>query len=86
MFGIRHCIACQCGMNGSNHSDERDCQPIEFCPECQTKLWWTCGLNPLMRSRAVEAVAREHGFTRVAADFANQSEALAQRWVADFFS
>jgi archaemetzincin len=77
MFGIRHCIAYQCGMNGSNHSDERDRQPIEFCPECQAKLWWTCGLNPLTRSRALEAVAREHGFARVAADFANQSEALA---------
>ena len=39
MFGIRHCIAYQCGMNGSNHSDERDRQPLEFCPECQAKLW-----------------------------------------------
>lgn len=77
MFGVRHCIAYQCGMNGSNHSDERDRQPIEFCPECQAKLWWTCGLNPLTRSRALEAVARKHGLMRVAADFASQSEALA---------
>ena len=77
MFGIRHCVAYQCGMNGSNHSDERDRHPIEFCPECQAKLWWTCGLNPLTRSRALEAVARKHGFTRVAADFARQSEALS---------
>ena len=76
MFGIRHCIAYQCGMNGSNHSDERDRQPIEFCPECQAKLWWTCGLEPLARSRALEAVARKYAFERVAADFAKQSEAL----------
>ena len=57
MFGIRHCIAYECGMNGSNHSDERDRQPLEFCPECQPKLWWTCGLDPLERSRALDAVA-----------------------------
>jgi archaemetzincin len=34
MFGIRHCTAYECGMNGSNHSEERDRQPVEFCPEC----------------------------------------------------
>lgn len=79
MFGIRHCIAYQCGMNGSNHSDERDRQPLEFCPECQAKLWWSCNLDPLARSRALETVAREHAFERVAADFAKQSEALARR-------
>ena len=66
MFGIRHCIAYECGMNGSNHSDERDRQPLEFCPECQPKLWWTLELDPLERSRALEAVARRHGFDNVA--------------------
>jgi archaemetzincin len=77
MFGVRHCIAYQCGMNGSNHLEERDRQPLEFCPECQAKLWWTCRLDPLARSRALEAVARKHGFSRAAADFARQSEALS---------
>jgi hypothetical protein len=65
-------------MNGSNHSDERDRQPLEFCPECQAKLWWTCRLDPLARSRALEAVARKHGFTRVTEDFAKQTDALAR--------
>ena len=78
MFGIRHCIAYQCGMNGSNHSDERDRQPLEFCPECQAKLWWTCRLDPLERSRALEAVARKHGFERVTADLGKQSEILSR--------
>jgi len=76
MFGIRHCIAYQCGMNGSNHSEERDRQPLEFCPECQAKLWWTCAIDPLFRSRALEEVARKHAFEKVAADFAKQSRAL----------
>jgi len=61
---------------GSNHSDERDRQPLEFCPECQAKLWWSCGLDPLTRSRALEAVAQKHGFASVAADLAKQSKAL----------
>lgn len=77
MLGIRHCIAYQCGMNGSNHSSERDRQPLEFCPECQAKLWWTCGVDPLARSRALEAVAGKYGFERLLADFARQSKALA---------
>ena len=77
MFGIRHCIAYQCGMNGSNHSDERDRQPLEFCPECQAKLWWTCNLDPLARSRALASVARKHAFERVTADFEKQSKALS---------
>ena len=77
MFGIRHCIAYECGMNGSNHSEERDRQPLEFCPECQPKLWWTCGLDPLERSRALAAVARRHQFPYLEKAFNLQSQALA---------
>lgn len=77
MFGIRHCIAYQCGMNGSNGSSERDNQPLEFCPECQAKVWWTCGLDPLQRSRALAAVARKHGFDRLAVNLGEQSALLA---------
>jgi archaemetzincin len=77
MFGIRHCIAYQCGMNGSNHSEERDRQPLEFCPECQAKLWWTCNLDPHARSARLEAIARKHALERIAADFAKQTRALS---------
>jgi archaemetzincin len=77
MFGIRHCIAWKCGMNGSNSLEERDHQPLEFCPECQPKLWWTLGLDPLIRSRALEVIAQRHGLEPVAADLAAQSRALA---------
>jgi archaemetzincin len=79
MFGIRHCIAYQCGMNGSNNSDERDRQPLEFCPECQPKLWWTCKLDPLKRSDAIVSVARKHGFSRLAGNLQAQSNALRSR-------
>jgi archaemetzincin len=76
MFGIRHCIAYECGMNGSNNSGERDRQPLEFCPECQAKLWWTLELDPVTRSEALEAVARRHGLPKTADFFARQTEAL----------
>ena len=76
MFGIRHCIAYQCGMNGANHSAERDSQPLEFCPECQAKLWWTLQLDPVSRSRALEAASRKHGFANAAEGFARQAEVL----------
>lgn len=79
MLGIRHCTAYECGMNGSNNSDERDRQPLEFCPECQPKLWWTLKLDPLERSRALEAVARRHGFDNIAAGLAKQTAALRIR-------
>ncbi len=46
MLGIQHCTAWQCCMNGSNHLAESDDQPLEFCPECQSKLWWTCARFP----------------------------------------
>jgi archaemetzincin len=77
MFGIRHCIAYECGMNGSNHSEERDRQPLEFCPECQPKLWWTCGLDPIARSQALAAVANRHNFPVLADRFDRQSRALS---------
>jgi archaemetzincin len=79
MFGIRHCIKYKCGMNGSNHADERDRQPLEFCPECQPKLWWTLKLDPLARSRALEAVAKRHGFDNIARDLGKQSALLKIR-------
>jgi archaemetzincin len=76
MFGMRHCIAYECGMNGSNHAEERDRQPFEFCPECQPKLWWTLRLDPLERSRQLENVARKHGFDGLAGALSKQTAAL----------
>jgi archaemetzincin len=51
MLGIPHCIAYACCMNGSNHLEESDRAPLEFCPECQAKLWWTCKDDPQERYR-----------------------------------
>jgi archaemetzincin len=77
MFGMTHCIAWRCGMNGANSAEEHDRQPLEFCPECQAKLWWTLGMDPLRRSRELEWTARGHHFDAIADALAAQSHALA---------
>lgn len=46
MFGIRHCVHFQCGMNGSNSLPETDAGPLAFCPECAIKLCWATGTSP----------------------------------------
>jgi archaemetzincin len=79
MFGIPHCTAYECGMNGSNHSGERDHQPLEFCPECQPKLWWSLGLDPLARSRALARVARKYGLEPLAGAFDKEAAALSRQ-------
>jgi archaemetzincin len=77
MFGFRHCIAYECGMNGANHSDERDRQPLEFCPECQAKLWWTTRADAAKRSRKLAQVAHQHGLAAEAEGFTRQANLLS---------
>ena len=38
MFGIRHCIYYECGMNGSNHIQECETRPLYYCVVCLRKL------------------------------------------------
>jgi archaemetzincin len=40
MFGMQHCTAYECGMNGSNHLQEADRNSLCFCPECSAKVLW----------------------------------------------
>jgi archaemetzincin len=60
MFGIRHCIAYECCMNGSNHQQESDQAPLVFCVECDAKLWWACGLDIPKRAKALHEFAKKH--------------------------
>lgn len=61
MFGMRHCTAYECGMNGSNSLDESDRAPLAFCPECEAKLWWICLQNPPKRALALAEFAAREG-------------------------
>lgn len=79
MQRFRHCVAYQCGMNGSNHLDETDAAPIEFCPECQAKIWWTCEVDPADRARKLAGLAREYGWAGDAEYWTREADCLAGR-------
>ena len=63
MFGITHCIAYECGMNGSNDRAEGDLRPFWFCAEDEMKVWWAFGADPAQRYDQLIAFADAHGLT-----------------------
>jgi archaemetzincin len=73
MLGIRHCTQFECGMNGANHQDEADGQPIWFCPEDEMKIWWACCVDPARRYGRLAEVAARHALDREA-EFWGKSE------------
>lgn len=76
MFGIKHCIAYECCMNGSNHQEESDQTPLVFCAECDAKLWWACGLKPSRRAKELEKFAQEQGLESDAAQWGRIAQSL----------
>jgi archaemetzincin len=67
MFSMAHCIYYQCVMNGSNHLDEADQQPLWLCPVCLAKLCHATGANPRQRFRDLIAFAKRQGLDEEAA-------------------
>ncbi len=76
MVGIPHCTTYECGMNGSNHLEETDRRPMEFCPECQAKIWWTCRYDPILRLQRLAALARTDRLHSVAGFWEAEAEML----------
>jgi archaemetzincin len=62
MFGIAHCIWYHCLMNGSNHLEEFDGQPLHLCPVDLRKLQWSVGFDVADRYRRLLAFDTEAGF------------------------
>jgi len=48
-FGLLHCTAFECNMNGSNSLDESDGRPLFLCPVCLRKLQWNLRFDVLDR-------------------------------------
>jgi archaemetzincin len=69
MLGILHCKLYECGMNGSNNRDESDRQPLEFCPECQAKIYWTCNAAPKRRLGELMELSKKFGLEEEARVF-----------------
>ncbi|KAJ0015805.1 hypothetical protein NQD34_014095 [Periophthalmus magnuspinnatus] len=53
MFGIRHCQWLSCVMQGSNHLEESDRRPLDFCPICLRKLQVAIGFKIADRYKAL---------------------------------
>ena len=77
MFGIKHCTAYKCCMNGANHQGESDRAPLVFCCECDAKLWWACSLKPGARAKRLHAFAEKHELKSDAAQWQRIAEALS---------
>ena len=58
-FGIRHCTAHLCVMNGSNHLEESDSRPLHLCPQDLRKLQWSVGFEVYSRYRLLAELYRD---------------------------
>jgi archaemetzincin len=76
MLGILHCKLYECGMNGSNNRSESDRQPLEFCPECQAKVYWSCEASPKTRLADLLELAKKFGLVEEARVFEKELAAL----------
>ena len=76
MLGIPHCAAWECCMNGSRNREESDRQPLEFCHECQAKIWWTCNADPLQRAQALFDFCQKWGLDKEAEQFRKERDTL----------
>jgi archaemetzincin len=79
MFGIQHCTMHECGMNGSNSLPESDRAPLAFCCECELKLWWACGLDPLPRYEKLADFAKRNGLAAAEAEWRRRIKALEKK-------
>jgi archaemetzincin len=78
LLGLAHCIAYRCGMNGSNSLEEMDRRPLAFCAECEPKVWWTCGVDPLQRYESLIAFADSRGLHEEASQWKRMLQAVLQ--------
>jgi archaemetzincin len=63
MFSMQHCVYYECVMNGSNHLEEADRQPLWLCPECSAKLHYATGTEPRLHFEHLIQFAAQHDFT-----------------------
>jgi archaemetzincin len=67
MFGVSHCVAWRCAMNGANSQVESDATPLEPCPADFAKFTWYFGFDPHARTQAVHDIYLDAGFVEDAA-------------------
>lgn len=77
MFGMEHCTHHHCVMNGSNHLEESDSQPLHLCPVCLRKLHHSVGFDVVERYARLEAITRMSGLSSWAGWYQKQ-----RAWIA----
>ena len=78
MFGIRHCTRFDCGMNGCNHQEEADRQPMWFCHVEEMKIWYGFGADPAERYHWLAEFGEMYGLGREM-DFWRRSERAVRK-------
>ncbi len=76
MFGIKHCTAWECNMNGSNSLEESDNCTLALCPECVRKIWDACDCDPVQRYSKMESFCRRNGMAEEADFFRKSREKI----------
>ena len=76
MFSMRHCIAYECNMCGSNHRVESDRRPLALCPECMAKVCWAARIDPLRRYAKLSAFCKANGLAAEAESYGKSIRAL----------
>jgi archaemetzincin len=66
LFGIKHCIAHACIMNGANGQEESDRSPLHACAVCLEKLHRAIGFSLVERYRQLQSFCARHGLDEAA--------------------
>jgi archaemetzincin len=69
VLGIRHCIAYECVMSGSNSREESDRRDLFFCPHCLQKLNWNTNHDAKVRFEKLRDLCIELKLTKESAFF-----------------
>ena len=65
MFGLHHCIAANCVMNGTNSMTETDGHSIRLCSLCQRKLYSGFKYDNVKRVKELEKYFKDNKLTGV---------------------
>ncbi len=78
MFGIEHCIAFHCLMNGSNNMQESDNAPLHLCPVCLRKLQSSVPFDFVTRYQALQQFSEKANWTAELAWLQKRIEFIGQ--------
>ena len=62
MFSMKHCINAQCNMQGSNHLQEGDAQPLHLCSQCHAKTVYAVNAKPIERMKRLLKFCEKYKF------------------------